>query len=183
MKTRFAWVFAWFVVLVLAGIASAECRELSGIVSRIHDGDTITVQNVGKVRLLGIDTPELGDTEYRDYYYMRRGVDRKTLRQIGKQALHFNIKHALHKQVTLELDAENKDQYGRWLAYVWLPDGRMLNRMLLEEGLATAFTKFSFSRRDEFLDAERDARQQRRGMWAKGRQEFRREGGGRFMGL
>ncbi|MBQ4492814.1 MAG: hypothetical protein II967_05960, partial [Deltaproteobacteria bacterium] len=68
MKTRFVWVFAWFVVLVLAGSASAECRELSGIVSRIHDGDTISVQNVGKVRLLGIDTPELSDTEYRDLY-------------------------------------------------------------------------------------------------------------------
>ena len=166
MKTRFAWVFAWFAILVLTGLSSAECRELSGIVSRIHDGDTITVRNVGKVRLRGVDTPEMSDTEYRDIYYMRRGVDRKTLRQVARQALHFNIKHALNKQVRLEVGDEGKDDYGRWLAYVWLPDGRMLNLMLLEEGLATAFTKFSFDRKGEFLDAEREARHQQRGMWA-----------------
>ena len=170
MKTRRAWTFAWFAILALVGVALAEGRELSGVVSRIHDGDTITVRNVGKVRLLGIDTPETGDTEYRDTYYIRRGIDRRALRQIARQALHFNIKNALNQRVTLELGDEAKDHYGRWLAYVWLPDGRMLNRMLLEEGLATTFTKFSFARRDEFLDAERDARHQRRGMWAKERQ-------------
>ena len=169
MKTRFAWGLAWLALLVLTGAASAECRELFGVVSRIHDGDTITVRNVGKVRLLGVDTPEMGETEYRDTYYIRRGVDRKTLRQIAKQALHFNIKHALNKQVRLEVGDEAKDHYGRWLAYVWLPDGRMLNLMLLEEGLATAFTKFSFDRKGEFLDAEREARHQQRGMWAKDR--------------
>ena len=170
MKTRFAWGLAWFALLVLGCIASAGGRELSGVVSRIHDGDTITVRNVGKVRLLGIDTPEMGETEYRDTYYIRRGVDRKTLRQIAKRALHFNIKHALNKQVTLEVGGdESRDHYGRWLAYVWLPDGRMLNRMLLEEGLATTFTKFSFERKDEFLEAEREARRQQRGMWEKER--------------
>ena len=57
--------------------------------------------------------------------------------------------------------------YGRLLAYVYLPDGRLLNRMLLEQGLAAVYRKFTFRMKTDFLTAEQQARQAGIGLWKK----------------
>lgn len=140
-------------------------QETTGTVSWIYDGDTLQIKNIGKVRLLGIDTPESKDSE-RDRYYLKNfGVSRLKLRQIARQAKAFSIKQVKGKQVRLEFGTERQDRYGRLLAYLYLPDGRLLNRLLLEQGFAGVFRRYQFSRKQDFLSAEEAARQNRLGLW------------------
>ena len=82
-----------------------------------------------------------------------------------KKALQFNIEHVKGQSVALELDDPPRDRHGRILAYIRLPDGRLLNRVLLEEGLAIVYRRFKFNLKDDFLDTEQKARDKGRGMW------------------
>ncbi|MEJ2700672.1 MAG: thermonuclease family protein, partial [Desulfuromonadales bacterium] len=64
-------------------------------------------------------------------------------------------------------DHDERDRYGRLLAYVVLPDGRMLNRLLLEKGYAAVYRRFDFRLKQDFLRAEADARRRQVGLWQK----------------
>lgn len=138
---------------------------LFGRVSFVYDGDTIEVDRVGRVRLLGIDAPESEASE-RDVYYQRRfRVQPPRLRATARQARALVTRYAHNQLVRLEFDREKKDRYGRSLAYVYLPDGRLLNLVLLEEGLATVFRRADFRLKKQFFATERQARRQQRGLW------------------
>jgi endonuclease YncB( thermonuclease family) len=73
------------------------------------------------------------------------------------------------RSVRLEGDAGSgsHDRYGRTLAYVYLLDGRMLNLEIIGQGYGFAYVKYPFTRMEEFRAAERDAREQGRGLWAE----------------
>jgi len=60
-----------------------------------------------------------------------------------------------------------RDKYGRLLAYVYLPNGRLLNRLLAEQGMAVVYRRFSFNMKADFLAAEAEARKSRTGLWAQ----------------
>ena len=94
-------------------------------IERVTDGDTINLDGLGKVRLIGIDTPEVyGGVEC----YGREASDfAKGLLPPGRR-------------VYYELGVDDTDPYGRALAYVWLHDGRFLNRVLVEQGYAQPLT-------------------------------------------
>ncbi len=149
-------------LLLWVGVAAAA----TGRVTWIDDGDTLQVAGLGSVRLLGIDAPEHTPSE-RDNFLLRQGVPEPTLRRISAAARAFNIATVKGREVTLSYDGETRDRHGRTLAYVFLPDGRLLNRLLLEKGYAVVYRRFAFSRKDEFLAAEAAARQQKVGVWAK----------------
>ncbi len=153
-------------VLALAcwGCAEAQDPPLGGTVSWIHDGDTLNVDGIGKVRLLGIDCPEKNDSQ-RDRYLRGQGVSRARLRAVAGEALQFNISRVKGQKVALHPGAQQKDRYGRLLAYVVLPDGQMLNRLLLEKGYAVVYRRFDFSHKDDFLRAEAEARRNKVGLW------------------
>jgi len=73
------------------------------------------------------------------------------------------------RSVQLELDVQERDKYGRLLAYVYA-DGEMVNARLLEEGLATLLTIPPNLRYVElFEDALRRAKESKKGMWRYGR--------------
>jgi micrococcal nuclease len=146
---------------------SAVAATVSGKVSWIYDGDTIKVEGVGKVRLIGIDTPEKSDSPRDDYYLRHTGLTRATLRQIGRQAFEFNLNELRNQRVSLEFDREKTDSYDRTLAYVFLADGRLLNRILLEKGLAAVYRRFDFRKKADFLRAEQSARDLHLGLWHK----------------
>ncbi len=152
-------------LLAAAPLRAAE-RPLCGTVTWVYDGDTLEVAGVGRVRLIGIDTPEkeAGD---RDRSFRRLGADTRSLRRISGEALRFNIAAAKGKTVVLEPDREPRDRYGRLLAYVRLPDGRLLNRLLLEQGYAVVYRRFDFRLKEEFLAAEAEAKRRGVGVWAK----------------
>jgi micrococcal nuclease len=154
------------VFLLLTVAAKAWAADLRGKVEWIYDGDTIKVAGVGKVRLLGIDSPE-SEAGGRDRFFVKVGGNGERLRRMAGEALRFNIREVKGKEVRLELDHEPRDAYGRLLAYVILPDGRLLNRVLLEKGYAVVYRRFDFRMKRDFLAAEEDARRRKIGLWAK----------------
>src|SRR5881398_2557732 len=144
-----------FVVAVAALIVAFAPREArtsgEATVTHVSDGDTISLSGVGKVRLIGIDTPEV--FFHTDCY--------------GPQASAFT-KRALQPgtRVRFRVGREARDRYGRTLAYVWLADGRMFNELLAEDGYALALT---IAPNDDyatvFAAAARKARTAGRGLW------------------
>ena len=118
-------------------------------VTRIVDGDTIECAEVGRVRLIGMDTPESDQEPY------------------GSQATRelANLM-AASSEVRLERDAEARDQYGRVLAYVW-GDGQMLNWILVRAGYAVVLTyPPNVQYVDWFTAAQEAAQQESAGLWA-----------------
>lgn len=156
-------LLALFLTLAL-GCAEADQQGPSGAVSWIYDGDTLKVDGIGKVRLIGLDTPEKENSS-RDRYLQKQGVSSKVLRRMAKEALQFNIARVKGKRVRLEFDNERQDRYGRTLAYVYLPDGTLLNRLLIEKGYAVVYRRFDFRMKENFLKTERLARKRRVGIW------------------
>ena len=151
-------------ILIVQNVWSIS-SSLTGKVVRVYDGDTIKVENIGKVRLIGIDTPEWKGSD-RDRYYIRQGISESTLRRIATASREYVEQNAVGKMVVLTTDHEARDRYGRLLAYVHLPDGRLLNRILLEEGLAVVYRRFDFSFKSDFIRAEQSARKMFRGLWS-----------------
>ena len=151
--------------LVLPVCAETLAPPLQGTVTWIYDGDTLKIDPIGKVRLIGIDTPERENSQ-RDQYLIKQGISAVRQRQIYQRAKEFNIEQAKGHKVTLSLDDSPRDRYGRLLAYVHLPDGRLLNRVLLEQGLAVVYRRFPFRLKEDFLTAEAEAKKNRLGLWA-----------------
>ena len=164
---RFRWqIIVLLINLFLCSVLSVAAAEVRGRGSWVYDGDTVMVDGVGKVRLLGIDTPEKKASE-RDKTFRRAGISSRQLRRGAKRATDFLIRNAKGQVVTLTFDRDKHDRYGRTLAYVTLPDGRMLNRELLSEGLAGVYRRFDFHLKDDFLRQEAVARVAGRGLWSQ----------------
>ena len=138
-------VAAGFLLLVPV---SAEAQR----VERVVDGDTIIVSGVGRVRLIGVDTPESVDP-------------RRPVEFFGKEASAFTRRLVDGKRVRLEYDWERTDRYGRTLAYVHLPDGSFVNAEIIKQGYGHAYTRFPFKYLDEFRRFQREARRAGRGLW------------------
>ncbi len=152
-------------VFILAACAEEPATALQGTVTWIYDGDTLKIEPHGKVRLIGIDTPEREDSK-RDQYLVKRGVPATKQRQIYLAAKQFNISQVKGQKVSLTLGDTPLDRHGRLLAYVHLADGRLLNRVLIEQGLAAVYRRFDFTMKEDFLTAEAQARRTGVGMWA-----------------
>jgi len=129
--------------------------ELLNVI-RIVDGDTIVV-NAGskneKVRFIGINTPET----------VKPGTP---VQKYGKAASAFTKRMLEGKKVRLEFDVQHRDKYARLLAYVYLEDGRMINKILVEEGYAQVMTvPPNVNYQQEFIRLERKARENKKGLW------------------
>jgi micrococcal nuclease len=152
-------------VFILAACAEEPATALQGTVTWIYDGDTLKIDPHGKVRLIGIDTPERENSE-RDQYLVKKGISVAKQRQIYLAAKQFNISQVKGQRVSLTLGDPPRDRYDRLLAYVYLADGRLLNRILKEQGLAVVYRRFDFTMKEDFMTAEAHARRTRVGMWA-----------------
>ena len=156
------------VFLVLASLlavvspAYAPLRdELSGLVVRTVDGDTVWVRlasGVEKVRYIGIDTPEV--------HHPTRGEEPG-----GRAATEINRGLVGERPVRLEPDVQLRDRYGRLLAYVWVKraDGVevMVNAEMVRLGYAQVMTVPPNVRHAEmFRKLAAEAREHRRGLWA-----------------
>ncbi len=91
--------------------------EVRGKCYYVVDGDTIDVEGIGRVRFVGVNTPERGESGY-------------------LSAKNFVKNKCLGKTVGLDIDdKKNKDKYRRTLAVVYV-DGVNLNQELLKQGYA-----------------------------------------------
>lgn len=122
-------------------------------ITYVIDGDTILLNNKEKVRLIGIDAPEI---QHNDIPSQR----------FGEEAKEF-LKHlAEGKEGTLEYEPNDiRDKYGRLLAYVFLKD-KLLNAEMIRQGYARVFMKFPFSKKNEFIRLENEARKKGIGIWS-----------------
>jgi micrococcal nuclease len=132
--------------------AGRVTRSESVLVRAVVDGDTIDVVGVGRVRLLGIDAPEIG-----------RGFD--TSAPFGREARERLTALVLHRWVRLEQEGAPLDVYNRHLAYVLTEDGVCVNAALVRDGLARVSARLPLTRLQELQRAEADAQSFRRGMW------------------
>lgn len=118
-------------------------------VTRVVDGDSIECDPVGRIRLLGIDAPELAQPPFG----RESGEALARMMPVGSE-------------VWLESDVELSDRYGRALRYVWSGD-EMVNRAMVREGYAVLLTYPPNVRHVEALqDAQDAAQRDGSGLWA-----------------
>jgi micrococcal nuclease len=136
-------------------------------VKRVVDGDTFELSDGQKVRLLGIDTPEKYESNKLDKDAELSKQDKATVKKLGKLASDYVKGFVEGKNVRLERDPVNddRDRYGRLLRYVYLEDGTCVNAKIITEGYAQVYDKFPISKLDEFRKLQREARENRRGLW------------------
>lgn len=148
-------------VVFLISFACAKKEKLYYKVTEVNDGDTVTIVTdsffgilvkTERVRLIGVDAPELAQEPW------------------GRKAKN-HLRKLIKKsdwELKIDLDAQTRDRYGRILAYLWDKHGRMINYMMIRDGYAMAYTappnvKYVYY----LLNAQRLARQEGRGIWAK----------------
>jgi len=135
-------------------------------VTRVIDGDTIVLSDGRKVRLTGVDTPEVYFSEKLLKDSKKSGQDIKTIQGLGKRASAFTKELCLGKKVRLEYDVDLKDRYKRTLAYVYLKDGTFVNAKIIQEGFAQVLTVVpNVKYADLFLKLQKEAREANRGLW------------------
>jgi micrococcal nuclease len=130
--------------------SGSDHRGLECVVAQdgIRDGDTLRCEDGPRVRLLMIDAPELGQGASGE-----AAID--ALRALAPTGT----------RVRLETDVRERDPYERILAYVWLPDGRMVNEEMARSGYAVALVYPPNVRHaDRIRAAVRQARAARRGL-------------------
>ncbi len=132
--------------------AAARDRSPEGfraLCTRVIDGDTIELLDGERVRYIGMDTPEMRPVE-----------------AYAKAATEANRELVEEKMVRLVLDVEERDRYGRLLAYVYVDD-TFVNAELVRRGLAQVATYPPNVRHEEhFLKLQRQAREAGRGLWS-----------------
>lgn len=157
---KVVFLLAFLAILVGCGTGAGDQQKGEGRnwvrVARVIDGDTFEIINKGKserVRLIGVDTPETVKPN-------------SEVQPFGPEASSFTKKMIEGKMVRLEFDVQERDKYGRLLAYVYLEDGTLLNSRLLEEGMATIMTVPPNVRMaDTFLGIQKKAQKQKKGIW------------------
>jgi micrococcal nuclease len=144
------------VALLIGHGGDSHASTLHGQAVRVVDGDTIQVRLEGgrteRVRYIGIDTPES----------VKPGTP---VQCFAKKASHFNAGLVAGRDVTLKTDAEERDRYGRLLAYVYAGP-EFVNRELVARGYARTLTiPPNVAHADEFARLARRAREAGLGLW------------------
>ena len=135
-------------------------------VRRAVDGDTLQLETGERVRLIGIDTPEMHESDklYRDSQRTRQDVS--VIQKLGRQSYEFTKKLVEGKRVSLEFDVEKRDRYDRLLAYVYLKDGTFVNAEIVKQGYASLMTIPPNVRyAGLFAKLYQEARNNKRGLW------------------
>jgi micrococcal nuclease len=153
-------VLGLIVLAVAAYSATAGSSEdaTAGRVTRVVDGDTIHVAVAGReetVRYIGVDTPES----------VKPGTP---VQCFAKRASAFNARLVAGERVRLVRDAEERDRYGRLLAYVYRArDDRFVNAALVRGGYAVPLTiPPNVAHAERFRELAATARRKGRGLWS-----------------
>ena len=131
--------------------AAVPAEATPAVIEYVHDGDTLFLDDDTKVRLLGVDTPEVG--EHAECY--------------GDEATAL-LRSLLPEDSTVSVlsDVQPLDQYGRALLLLWTADGTFVNLELIERGAAEAVVlEPNLLYADEFEAAEDAAKAAGLGLW------------------
>jgi len=154
-------------VLALIGVFLFFDTQEPGIITEtgsvidVIDGDTLLVDlgtSTERVRLLGIDAPELDFTD--------------NIRNTKKECFALESQEKLkqlviNKTIILENDNKNEltDQYGRLLRYIYLPGDVLVNELMLSSGSARLLSFFPISKIKTLRNAEQKAKEDNAGLW------------------
>jgi micrococcal nuclease len=144
-------LLALIFLFVFVKTAGAERRVIEAYARYVIDGDTIVIDGGDKVRYIGIDTPEMGES-------------------FAEAARERNISLVNGKRLRLVICPEEpRDKYGRLLAFVY-SDGVFVNRLLVSEGLARKLMipPCGLPVAQEFMALEREAKEKGLGLWGHG---------------
>ncbi|CAN5294681.1 thermonuclease family protein [soil metagenome] len=158
--TLIAIVLAVLIVRFTGGPAASTPTQTAvpagteaAVVDYVHDGDTLFLEDGRKVRLLGIDTPEIGD--HAECYGDEAKALLRTLLPKGTQ-------------VQVLADVQPLDRYGRSLLFIYTDDGTNINLELIEAGAAEAVVlKPNVMFASQLETAEDRAQAAGRGMWGQ----------------
>lgn len=152
-----------FLIIVLClfdnaatGASSNVClMTTQAICTRVIDGDTIVLDKTERLRLCGINAPEI-------FFH---GRPMKHPPQTGMEAKDLVTSLTLGQKLRIDLQG-HRDRYGRLLGWVWLPDGKLLNAEIARCGLAVPMRGCSpASVMQRVSEASLEAKQCREGMW------------------
>lgn len=125
---------------------------------KIVDGDTVYANSAGKIRIIGINAPEISSKE-----------------RYGLEATEFAKNKLLNKEVYLEKDIQEKDQYGRKLRYIWLEIPSKINEetinynysaLAVGSGVCRTYTFKPNVKYEKYLKKIQDnSRKNNLGMW------------------
>ncbi len=155
MIKRLSIFFTIIVILALISIYLPEKQSIKNSekqttqVTKIIDGDTIET-SIGKIRLLGINTPEKNQPYYQEAKEFLNQIENKTI-QVQK-------------------DKEDLDKYDRKLRYIFYQN-RIINIEILEKGLATTFMIEDLIYKDKLKKAEDFAKTNQLNLWEKSTSE------------
>jgi len=139
-------------LLLAVLVPNAEADDEDKVVF-VYDGDTVLLQDGRCIRYLGINTPEID--------HKGNGTE-----PMAREAFNFNKKRVDGVSVRLEYDQEATDPHGRDLAYVFLPDGAMMNALLVRSGLGYVMSvRPNLRYRDLLVNSQRAAMEQGTGIW------------------
>jgi micrococcal nuclease len=136
-----------FIFFFLISFCVFGGQSIQGKVVAISDGDTFTILTINKeqikIRLYGVDCPE-------------------SRQDFGTRAKQFTSTLCFGKMVKAEV--KNHDRYGRKIAIVILPDGKILNKELLLSGMAWHYKHYDKS--VDLAQLESIARLRKSGIWS-----------------
>lgn len=165
-------------LLVAAAVTASGCtvryngseKTMNSTVERVIDGDTVEMKikgNTRTVRLLGVDTPEVhvdnSPEEFEGVPETRKGE--KCLEKWGEKASEYMKKQVKQKETVFKTDpqADNRGDYGRLLGYIYTGN-KSINKALIRKGFARVYES-RFSKQDQYLELEKDARENLKGLW------------------
>jgi micrococcal nuclease len=165
---RFIIIFLLFIICSFAihhnniaqnaqNISTSPNNEDLYTVVRVIDGDTLDIafhNHIKRIRIIGIDTPETVKHNHPIECY-------------GKEATLQAEKMLLYQKIKLQKDTKGDDIdiYNRLLRHVILKNGENFGAFMVQNGYAKAYKKFEYETKKEFLDYEKDAQKNKKGMW------------------
>lgn len=145
----------WVTVFIISFSSVAQAE----VIREIKETDTLVSQDGKVIRLIGVRTPLYRETMFPDFY--------------GAETFNYLWNTVRGKEVKLEAESGKLSKEGSVLAYVYMPDGTMLNRELIRKGYACVREeKFKFKYKNDFLQAEEEARKKVLGIWLWDRSEW-----------
>lgn len=159
-------MMALCIIIILAAFrltGSTQVQNASGTnerrtvtVQTVLDGDTFVTTTGERVRLLGIDAPEVAHHD-------------TVLEPFGTESTEWLTERILNTDVQLHIGIEGADRYGRTLAWVYTADGAFINQEALSGGYAELLDRFGLPLQLEasLRQAAAEAQVAGRGLWGR----------------
>ena len=146
-------------ILLISAAASAQQWFR---VKWVIDGDTIVLDDGRHIRYIGINAPEIAH----DAHFTGSNQKPRQTEPFGDAARKYNQFLVGSKKIRLEFDKERHDRYGRWLAYVFLPNGTFINNAMIESGYAYVLPRRPNVKYEQvLLQSQRGAMTKKKGLW------------------